>query len=290
MVQVPRIVFASASTRPANATRQFAGKRTGVHEGVGNTMITRQNEWLRDYSRPIFAYCYRLVCCVLVLSSLALLSSCLASPKGDEHAKASAALVGLWTNHLPPKVAVGTPAVNQVKAALDKGADPNARDRYGNSVLQYACSNGHLAIVKLLVSAGASVNAVQPPGNVTALSWSVAWPDCIRFLLSKGAKVNATDFYGMTAFLYAAKHGPVASLRILAANGADVHAVSKIGGTALMSAASQGQLDNVKYLIAKGCCDINAKDKMGETALTLAEKCPQERAETVAALKAAGAK
>ena len=49
--------------------------------------------------------------------------------------------------------------VARITAALDKGANVNAKSRYDVTPLIFAASSGHLAAVKLLVERGADVNA-----------------------------------------------------------------------------------------------------------------------------------
>ena len=46
----------------------------------------------------------------------------------------------------------------RVTAALDKGADVNAKTRYGATALTFAADRGHVEIVKLLIARGADVN------------------------------------------------------------------------------------------------------------------------------------
>ena len=46
----------------------------------------------------------------------------------------------------------------RVKAALDKGADVNAKARYNMTALAFAADKGHLEIVKLLIEKGADIN------------------------------------------------------------------------------------------------------------------------------------
>ena len=57
--------------------------------------------------------------------------------------------------------AARTGNVAGITAALDKGADVNARARYGVTPLIYAATNGHLEAVRLLVSRKADVNVVD---------------------------------------------------------------------------------------------------------------------------------
>ena len=58
-----------------------------------------------------------------------------------------------------------------VKYLVKSGADVNAKDANGKSVLMWAGQNGDLKIVKTLIDNGANVHAVDVDGK-TALMWS----------------------------------------------------------------------------------------------------------------------
>src|SRR5438094_761224 len=58
-----------------------------------------------------------------------------------------------------------------------------------------------------------------------------------------------------------------AAIELLLANGANVHATDVFGETALMMAARAGRADVVRVLI-RAQADVNAKAKRGETALS----------------------
>ena len=58
-----------------------------------------------------------------------------------------------------------------VKYLIKSGADVNAKDASGKSVLMWAGQNGDLKIVKTLIDNGANVHAVDVDGK-TALMWS----------------------------------------------------------------------------------------------------------------------
>ena len=69
--------------------------------------------------------------------------------------------------HLPQLVyCASLGEIEQVKALLEQGIDPNQTDDEGYSALQAAAENDNLAVVKLLVSKGANV---AYKGEYTAL-------------------------------------------------------------------------------------------------------------------------
>ena len=63
--------------------------------------------------------------------------------------------------------------------------------------------------------------------------------------------------------------GQLEVVKWLVEKGADVNATNKDGRTVLHSAADSGQLDVVKWLVEKGA-DVNATDKDGKTVLHMA--------------------
>lgn len=127
---------------------------------------------------------------------------------------------------------------------LDSGADPNARDEDGFTVLMRAAvgnyGNGDTAgVVKLLLDRGADVSA-KSEGGFTALIGASGCPDAetLRLLLDKNADVNAKTAEGGTALMAAAGQGYADTVKLLIARGADVNAVQKgLKRTALHFAA-----------------------------------------------------
>jgi tetratricopeptide (TPR) repeat protein len=90
-----------------------------------------------------------------------------------------------------------------ITAALDHGADVNARDENGRTALMIAAINGHLDVVRLLIGRGADINA-KDNSSAAALAYSVnAWgasnPEVVLFLIDSGADINARDKNGDTA-------------------------------------------------------------------------------------------
>ncbi|KAJ4130236.1 hypothetical protein NW768_007219 [Fusarium equiseti] len=55
--------------------------------------------------------------------------------------------------------------LSDVEACLRQGAYVHAQDRYGETAIHYACENGHLEIVSLLLDHGASIKIIDSHGR-----------------------------------------------------------------------------------------------------------------------------
>lgn len=185
--------------------------------------------------------------------------------------------------------------VDEVKALLAKGSDPNARDGkmtlLGGAISNYnvyAENNNKpkqiaasLEIVKLLINAkGIKVNdwivRVQPElsWKYTALMDVLGNPELVTMLINKGALIDLQDDWlewngklhesgGNTALMLAAdKHTEAA--KILIYKGANIHLQNRMYETALMCAVNNTEI--AKILIDKGA-KIDVQDIGGETAL-----------------------
>jgi ankyrin repeat protein len=78
--------------------------------------------------------------------------------------------------------------VAAVKAALDKGADVNAKFRYGATALFKAAERGHTPVVALLLERGADVKVKDTFYGATAMTWALDNDhfDIVKLLLAKG--------------------------------------------------------------------------------------------------------
>jgi hypothetical protein len=102
-----------------------------------------------------------------------------------------------------------------VKALLDRGADVNARFRYGATALSYAADKGHVEVVKILLERGADVNVRDTFYQTTPLEWATSKGHAaiIKALLGKGAE-GVDD-----VLLAGARGGNVELVRIALAQG-----------------------------------------------------------------------
>src|SRR5712664_2457181 len=81
-----------------------------------------------------------------------------------------------------------------IKLPFRKKAKVNYVDRYGRTPLVYAVWNGHVAVVKRLLEAGARINVTDDIGG-TALSYAVCsgHNEVLTLLFKKGTKTDSED-------------------------------------------------------------------------------------------------
>ena len=161
---------------------------------------------------------------------------------------------------------------------LDSGAQVNSQAGFYNTTpLHGAAQNGSLELVKLLVSKGAKVNAVDKYfSRPLAKAVQADNLEIAKFLLEHGADktINHSDTEFQTA-IFKAQSAKMAQLLI--ANGANVSESDKKGQSVLLHAvANYLDFDLLKVLLQNGA-DINAQDKSGTTALLQAVRYPYER-------------
>ena len=77
-----------------------------------------------------------------------------------------------------------------VTAALDKGADVNAKFRYGSTALFKAAERGNAEVTKILLDRGADVKVKDTFYNATAMTWALDGKHVgvVKLLLQKSAE------------------------------------------------------------------------------------------------------
>jgi ankyrin repeat protein len=138
-----------------------------------------------------------------------------------------------------------------IKAHLTK-AEIEVRDGRGATPLMHAAAFGNLETLKLLLDAGADLNA-QNNFDATALLWAGRDPEKALLLIERGANVNVQSRQGRTPLMIASlRRGGSAIVALMLAKGADVRVRSGRGGTALGLAASVGDAETIKLLLSAG--------------------------------------
>ena len=199
-----------------------------------------------------------------------------------------------------------------IKLLLAKGAQVNAKDRWGNSPLTSAFDSHYYShadkdtvhhptslTIRTLLTAGADIhagNSVAIPALMLAARTNSL--EALKMLLEAGAQINATDQRGRTVLMYE-KWSYMPSLevfKILIDAKADPNAVAPDGRTPLMFATYGAPPEIIHLLLERGAkASINARDNSGQTALMHAayywssDLKPEDQLRTVKALIAAGA-
>lgn len=129
--------------------------------------------------------------------------------------------------------AVSRANLPRVRSLLAAGADVNARNSHGSTVLAIAARQGYSAITERLLSRGADVNAGNDRGW-TALMLAVNYrhPRIVNALLRHGARTDAVNSQGTTALMLAAQQGDPGIVNSLLASGAPVMVRNHEGRTA----------------------------------------------------------
>jgi ankyrin repeat protein len=172
-------------------------------------------------------------------------------------------------------VAAQFAGLDMVRALLSGGADVRAVDDAdgGRTALHYAALHGDVALIDELFGAGALIDARDHDGG-TPLHEAAAWglADAARSLLDRGAEVNAVEGPGnMTALHWAARgdHRPV--VEVLLGAGADPDAATGVGWTPLHEASAIGS-DAIVAMLLTASADPSRRDRDGATALDVARR------------------
>jgi ankyrin repeat protein len=134
---------------------------------------------------------------------------------------------------------VPNPDPVEVRALLERGADPNARLDYGHTVLIAAAIRSDLALVRELLRRGADLHATDDEGgNVLHHVVTSSDLEMVKLFLDLGVDVNSLKTGGETALMLAVwgsdeKPEDIRTVRLLIAHGADVNARDSDGRTAL---------------------------------------------------------
>ncbi|XP_046543611.1 palmitoyltransferase AKR1-like [Haliotis rubra] len=197
--------------------------------------------------------------------------------------------------------------IDVVDFLLCMGGNVSQVDNYGRNVLHWACTGGHVSMVKYLLSQGSVDINGRARGRVTPLmiATMTGHGDVVELLVCMGANVSHVDDHHNNVLHYASTSGHAKIVKyIVSKDTVDVNSRGRFGRTPLMLAANAGRItvfdqlmwkggltrlvdDNgynilhlaslggrvemVKHILSQNLVDINARNKDGETAAMIAK-------------------
>ena len=187
----------------------------------------------------------------------------------------------------PMSLAAEVGNAEMLKVLLEVGADVESPNADGQTALLAVARTGNVEAAKLLLDRGAKVEAKEKWGGQTPLMWASArrHPAMMQLLISKGADVNAAsidrdyqrhvtaegrpkslDSGGLTPLLYAARENCTACVEVLLKNKADIDLADPDGVSPLLVAIMNANWDLAGQLVEAGA-DVNQWDIFGEAPL-----------------------
>jgi ankyrin repeat protein len=157
----------------------------------------------------------------------------------------------------PLHLAAARPSsASTAKLLIKRGARLDARNKAGKTPLIAAVMADNFEVADVLLAAGADLEAVDSKLGASPLSWAACWGRfrAAKYLLSKGAQINRrTGPEGDTALHQAVMccHGPD-MIKYLVAKGADVNATNYKGLTPMERAFTKMDKEILRGLGAKG--------------------------------------
>ncbi|XP_030248397.1 B-cell lymphoma 3 protein homolog [Sparus aurata] len=175
----------------------------------------------------------------------------------------------------PLHLAVITQQANMVDALLREGADPAALDRNGQTGVHLCCEYDQRDCLSVILSHSSSSICLEIRNyeGLSPLHLAVlrGHKDLARMLLDAGADINAMDIKsGQSPLMHAVESNNADMIHFLIESGCNVNSQSYSGNTALHGACGRGQVDTVRLLLKSGA-DSSLKNYHNDTPVMVAK-------------------
>lgn len=157
--------------------------------------------------------------------------------------------------------------LKEVQSLIRKGANINAANKEGFTVLFFACMYNHSEIIKYLIENGANVKTIDNFGNTVLHQAGLCSLDfeIFKYLIEEGVNINAANKSTCVILSSACGDGDLLKVKYLVEKGANIDFVGV--SPPFSAAACKGRFEVVKYLVENGA-NINLASSMaGDTAL-----------------------
>lgn len=192
-------------------------------------------------------------------------------------------------------------SMDVIRYFIDIGADINARDKSGNTLLHTAVLANYPEAGQMLIRSGSDIYskneidysplklALEKGGEVrewfllpqvvkgsdgngnTPLHYAAEWQydDSIRYLTSHGGDVNKRNTSGETPLYFAVRNDAISTIKLIVEKGANPNAKDLVGNSPLHYCVQWNTMESAKTLISLGSV-VDAKNYSGITPLALA--------------------
>ncbi|MBN1547106.1 MAG: ankyrin repeat domain-containing protein [Syntrophaceae bacterium] len=150
--------------------------------------------------------------------------------------------------------AVRNGSFEEVKAALAQGIDINVQNEFGESALHLVKK---ASLAQYLIEHGAAVNLTESQYGMTPIFFQEV--PIARLLVAAGANVNARSNKGNTPLIWFAYSNYLEGIKYLISVGADLQAANADGKTALDVAEGFAEPELVEYLRTHGAKKGNSR-------------------------------
>ncbi|XP_049762865.1 ankyrin-1-like [Schistocerca cancellata] len=166
------------------------------------------------------------------------------------------------------------------KEQIEQGMRLDIMDHQGRTPLHYAALTGNHRVMKLLISLGANVNALDVYGKTPIVMPAIhSLKDCRlvkQLLINAGADLTVRDKHGKTALHTSFENDNIEITKFLMKKHQQEIGCDNDGNNILHCAARarRDALDKVKYILNKKLTTLEEKNENGETALMCAVQLP----------------